>query len=167
MMLKVIIYAYTQQIFSSRQIAKALRENINFMWLSGMNQPDFRTINRFRGKIMKVVIEDVFYAVLEQLLEQGYVDLEKYFVDGTKLEANANRYSYVWRKNTERYKAQLQERIRGLLDEIDEIEAEEEAQYGDKDLEEVGEGKEINADELKKVAEKIDQKLKKIPKAKR
>jgi hypothetical protein len=116
---------------------------------------------------MKVVIEDVFYAVLEQLLEQGYVDLEKYFVDGTKLEANANRYSYVWRKNTERYKAQLQERIRGLLDEIDEIEAEEEAQYGDKDLEEVGEGKEINADELKKVAEKIDQKLKKIPKAKR
>ncbi len=49
MLLKVIIYAYTQRIFTSRQIAKALRENVNFMWLSGMNRPDFRTINRFRG----------------------------------------------------------------------------------------------------------------------
>jgi hypothetical protein len=137
------------------------------MWLSGMNQPDHRTINRFRGKVMKAVIEEVFYSVLEQLLDKGYIDLEKYFVDGTKLEANANRYSYVWRKNTERYKAQLQERIRGLLDEIDEIEAEEEAEYGDQDLEEVGEGKEINSEELKKVAERINQKLNKDPKNKK
>ena len=60
MMIKVIIYAYTQRTFSSRQIAKALRENINFMWLSGMNRPDHRTINRFRGKIMKAVIDEVF-----------------------------------------------------------------------------------------------------------
>lgn len=166
MMLKVIIYAYTQRIFSSRQIAKALRENINFMWLSGMNRPDFRTINRFRGKIMKAVIDEVFYEVIEQLIDQGYIDLEKYFVDGTKIEANANRYSYVWRKSTEKYKAQLQEKVRTLLDEIDELEAEEEAQYGDKDLEEVGEGKEIDSEELKEVAEKINQRLKNDPKNK-
>lgn len=166
MMLKVVIYAYTQRIFSSRQIAKALRENINFMWLSGMNRPDFRTINRFRGEIMKAVIDEVFYAVIEQLLDQGYIDLEKYFVDGTKIEANANRYSFVWRKSTERYKTQLQEKIRALLDEIDELEAEEEAQYGEKDLEEVGEGKEIDSEELKDVAEKINQRLKKDPKNK-
>ena len=107
MLVKVIVYGYTQRIFSSRQIAKALRENINFMWLSGMNRPDHRTINRFRGKIMKAVIDEVFYAVVEQLLEQGYIDLEKYFVDGTKIEANANKYSFVWRKSTERYKACL------------------------------------------------------------
>ena len=110
MLVKVIIYAYTQRIFSSRQIAKALRENINFMWLSEMNRPDHRTINRFRGKVMKAVIDEGFYAVVEQLLDQGYLDLEKYFIDGTKLEANANRYSFVWRKNTDRYKAQLQEK---------------------------------------------------------
>ena len=77
-------------------MAKALRENINFMWLSGMNRPDFRTINRFRGKIMKAVIDEVFYAVVEQLLDQGYINLEKYFIDGTKIEANANKYSFVW-----------------------------------------------------------------------
>ena len=166
MLVKVIIYAYTQRIFSSRLIAKALRENINFMWLSGMNRPDFRTINRFRGKIMKVVIDEVFYAVVEQLLEQGYIDLEKYFVDGTKIEANANKYSFVWRKSTEKYKASLQEKVRALLDEIDGLEAAEEAQYGDKDLEEVGEGKEIDSEKLKEVAEKINQKLRNDPKNK-
>jgi transposase len=166
MLVKVVIFAYTQRIFSSRQIAKALRENINFMWLSGMNQPDHRTINRFRGKVMKAVIDEVFYEVVEQLLDQGYIDLEKYFVDGTKIEANANRYSFVWRKSTEKYKAQLQEKVRKLLDEIDELEAEEEAQYGDKDLEEVGEGKEIDSEKLKEVAERINQKLKRDPKNK-
>lgn len=75
MLLKVIVYAYTQRAFSSRQIAKALRENIHFMWLSGMNQPDHRTINRFRGEVMKPVIDEVFYGVLEQLLDRGYIDL--------------------------------------------------------------------------------------------
>lgn len=48
MMLKVMIYSFSQKIYSSRQIAKALRENINFLWIAGGNKPDFRTINRFR-----------------------------------------------------------------------------------------------------------------------
>ena len=60
MMLKVYVYAYSQRVFSSRRIAKELRENINFMWLSGMSQPDFRTINRFRGEILKKAIDEVF-----------------------------------------------------------------------------------------------------------
>ena len=50
MLLKVIVYAYAEQIYSGRQIAKAVRENIPFMWISGGNRPDFRTINRFRGR---------------------------------------------------------------------------------------------------------------------
>lgn len=166
MLLKVMIYAYTQRTFSSRQIAKALRENINYLWLSGMNQPDHRTINRFRGEIMKSVVEEVFYGVIEQLLDRGYIDLERYFVDGTKIEANANKYSFVWRKSTEKNKARLQEKVRTLLKEIDEIEAVEEEAYGEKDLEEVGEGKEIDAEELKKAAERINEKLKKEPKNK-
>ena len=167
MLLKVMIYAYTQRTFSSRQIAKALRENINYLWLSGMNQPDHRTINRFRGEVMKSVVEEVFYGVIEQLLDRGYIDLERYFVDGTKIEANANRYSFVWRKSTEKYKAGLQRKVRALLDEIDEIEAAEEEAYGEKDLEEVGEGKGINAEELKKAVERINNKLKKEPKNKK
>lgn len=73
MMLKVLVYAYSQRIYSSRRIAKALREDITFMWLSGENTPDFRTINDFRGSRMKAVIDDVFTAVLEYLIENGYV----------------------------------------------------------------------------------------------
>ena len=94
-MLKVLVYAYTQRIYSSRQIAKALRENILFMWLSGRNQPDFRTLNDFRSKTMKPVIDQVFGAVVEYLVEEGYVQLEHYFLDGTKVEANANKHKVV------------------------------------------------------------------------
>lgn len=53
MMLKVLVYAYTQRINSSRQISKALQENVNFMWISGDKRPGFRTINRFWGNVMK------------------------------------------------------------------------------------------------------------------
>jgi transposase len=47
------------------------------MWLSEMNRPDFRTINRFREKIKKAAIDEEFYAVVEQFLEQGHINLEK------------------------------------------------------------------------------------------
>ena len=163
MLLKVIVYAYTQRVFSSRRIAKEIRENINYIWLSGMNRPDHRTINRFRGKVMKAVIGEVFYGVIEQLMEQGYVNLDSYFVDGTKIEANANRYTFVWKKSTEKNKAKLQEKVKQLLDEIDEIEDAEEEEYGDKDLEELGEGKEIDVEKLKEAARKINERLRQQP----
>lgn len=164
MMLKVLVYAYTQKVNSSRQIAKALRENVNFMWIRGGNRPDFRTINRFRGSVMKEGIETVFTEVLEYLLEGGYVKLENYFLDGTKIEANANKYSWVWAKSTAHYKQRLQEKIQELLKNIEqENEAEQEA-YGDEDLEELG-GKNkkggggINSDELQKRIQRLNERL--------
>lgn len=166
MLLKVLVYAYSQQTFSSRKIAKALRENIHYMWLSGMSQPDHRTINRFRGVVMKETVEEVFYGVVGQLYDLGYVDLEKYFVDGTKIEADASRYSFVWSKSTKKYAADLDKKVRKLLDEIEKIDEEEDALYGDKDYPEVGEGKTIDKEALKKAADKINQKLRKDPKNK-
>ena len=83
MMLKVMIYSFSQKTYSSRQIAKALRENINFMWIAGGNKPDFRTINRFRLD-MKDIIEDVFYEVVKLLIDKKYIKLQNYFLDGTK-----------------------------------------------------------------------------------
>jgi transposase len=77
MLTKVIIYAYTQRIYSSRQIAKAVRENVMFMWIAGRQRPDFRTINRFRSERMKAVLEKVFTAVLQSLAEEKYVKLEQ------------------------------------------------------------------------------------------
>ena len=73
MMLKVL--AYTQRIYTARKIAKALRENIYFMWISGKQTPNFRTINLFRSTIMKDIIDEVFVQVMELLLEEGLVHL--------------------------------------------------------------------------------------------
>mgnify|MGYP001168650846 FL=1 len=164
MMLKVLVYAYTQRVNSSRQIAKGLRENVNFMWISGNNRPDFRTINRFRSSVMKDGIEVVFGEVLQYLIEGGYVTLENYFLDGTKIEANANKYKWVWAKSTAKYKARLQEKIQELLNNIEqENDAEQEA-YGDKDLEEVGGdnkqgGGGIDSDALQKRIEHLNERL--------
>lgn len=85
MLLKVLVYGYICKIYSSRQLAKALRENIHFMWLAASNRPDFRTINHFRSSRLKQTVEEVFASLLEHLIELGYVKLEHYFVDGTKL----------------------------------------------------------------------------------
>lgn len=91
MMTKILVYAYTQRIYSSRQIAKALREQVPFMWLSGRQTPDFRTLNRFRGEHLKGLVDEIFAQVLQLLLEERLVTLEHYFLDGTKIEAAASR----------------------------------------------------------------------------
>lgn len=159
MLTKVLVYAYTQKIYSSRQIAKALRENIPFMWLAARQTPDFRTINRFRSQRMKGLIDDVFAAVLQLLIEEGYVTMEHYFLDGTKIEANANRYTFVWKKSTDRYQEKLQTQIRQLLTEIDEINQQEQKEYGERDLEELGEGQVITAAQLEETVSRLEQRL--------
>ncbi len=163
MMLKVLVYAYSQRIYSSRQMAKGLRENVYFMWISGHNRPDFRTINDFRGKTMKGIIQEVFREVLELLIEAGYVKLEEYFVDGTTIEANARKHSYVWAKNTKRYKEQLGKKVEELLEEVERVNEAEDEQYGDKDLAEMGEDAQIDAEKIKKKIEELNERLKKKP----
>lgn len=163
MLLKVLIYAYSQQIYSSRKIAKALRENIYFMWLSGNSHPDFHTINRFRGKVVKATITEIFAAVLTLLVEGGYVKLENYFVDGTKLEANASKYSFVWAKNTQRYKEQVQGKVAALLETIEQINAAEDAEYGQGDLPERGGSKPLDAAQLEAKINELNARLRQMP----
>lgn len=167
MMLKVLIYAYARQIYSSRQIANALRENIHFMWISAGNQPDFRTINRFRGEILKNCIQPVFTEVIVYLASRKLIRLERYFVDGTKIEANANKYSFVWKKSTDKYRADLEKKVKELFGEIDALNQAEDAEYGEKDLEEMGEESEIDSAELKELAQRLSEKLKKKPEDKK
>jgi transposase len=162
MLLKVLIYAYSQQIYSSRKIAKALRENIHFMWLSGNSHPDFHTINRFRGVVVKETIGEIFTAVLLILKEGGYIQLENYFVDGTKIEANANKYSFVWAKNTQRYKEQVQAKVSALLDEVEQLNAAEDAELGERDLPERGGGKPLDAAQLEARIQELNQRLRQL-----
>ena len=159
MMLKVLIYAYSQKIYSSRKIAKAIRENIPFMWLSGNNWPDFRTINRFRSTTMKDISEQIFASVLDMLIKDGYINYEQYFVDGTKIEANSNKYTFVWAKSTKRYKEQLEQKVKRLFEEIDELNALEDKEYEGFDLDEMGERSTLTAEKLEKRVRELNEKL--------
>lgn len=113
MLLKVLIYGYVTNIYSSRKLEAACRESIYFMWLSAMNYPDHNTINRFRGVRLKHALRQVFEQVVQLLAEEGLLSIDEIYTDGTKIEAYANKYTFVWKKsiqtNKEKMKKQLQE----------------------------------------------------------
>ena len=115
MLLKVLIYCYMTGTYSSRQIAKQCRENVNVMWLTGFQKPDFRTINTFRSEKLKDSIEEIFVSTVRLLNRKGYVSLEKYFVDGTKIESAANKYTFVWKKATEKNLSQDETAIATMM----------------------------------------------------
>lgn len=96
MLLKAIVYAYMSNIYSSRKIEEAIKSNIHFIWLCGNNEPDHNTINRFRSEKVATVLKDIFKQIVLLLAEEGLVSLKELYVDGTKIEANANRYTFVW-----------------------------------------------------------------------
>lgn len=159
MMLKVIIYAYATKNYSCRNIAAMLMQDITYMWLSGMQKPDFNTVNRFRSKYLKDVIEDVFSEVLMFLHEHDFIKFENYFIDGTKLEADARKYSHVWKSNTLRYKAAVQERVKALMTEIEQLNNDEDKLFNGQNLPMSGENTEISSKLVEELAQGITQKL--------
>ena len=126
MMLKVIIYAYMNNIYSCRRIEQSLKRDIHYIWLAGYEKPDFITINRFRNRV-KDEIDNVFTQLVLILAERGFVSLEVEYIDGTKIESKANRYTFVWKKTVVKNRAKLQQKIRALLGQIDEAIAQENA----------------------------------------
>ncbi len=149
MMLKVIIYSYLNNIYSSRKIEQALLDRISFMWLSGNQTPDHNTINRFRSTHLKEAIHQIFTQVVYMLVEMGYLSLEVLYVDGTKMESRANRYTFVWRKSVEKNKAKLEEKIRKVLEMIEEGIAQDNQPEDDPPLP-------IDSEELKRRIEQIN-----------
>ena len=119
MMLKVLVFAYLSNVYSSRRIEELLKRDICFMWLSGMRRPDFRTINYYRGKRLKEGFDAVFTQVVELLHEEGFVSLKVQYIDGTKIESVANKYTFVWRGSVEKYDARLKAKTAALLSQIE------------------------------------------------
>lgn len=114
MLLKILVYAYVNNTYSSRRMEAALKENIHFMWLAGMNKPDHNTLNRFRSERLKDVLKTVFGKVVELLVEAGHLDLREIYTDGTKLEAQANRYTFVWGNAIKNSKARIEQQLKEL-----------------------------------------------------
>lgn len=156
MMLKVIIYGYMNNLYSCRKIETALKRDIHFIWLAGYEQPDFNTINRFRNRV-KVEINEVFTQLVIVLAEKGFITLDVEYIDGTKIESKANKYTFVWRKSTEKNRTKLIGKINTLLEQIDESIAQENvnAEYEDR--------QDFTPTELKDIAEELNRSLENDP----
>lgn len=131
MMLKIILYAYMNNIYSCRKIEKAVQRDIHYIWLAAQERPDFVTINRFRNRV-KNDINNIFTQVVLVLADKGFITLDVEYIDGTKIESKANKYTFVWRKTVEKNRAKLQEKIRFLLGQIDDVIAQDKAAESNK-----------------------------------
>ena len=114
---RILIYGYMNKLYSSRDIERACNRDINFMWLlQGQKAPDHNTIARFRSERLEKCIDNLFNQLIIKLGEMQEVKFQNIFIDGTKIEANANKYTFVWKKATDKFENKLQEKIKVILE---------------------------------------------------
>lgn len=147
LLFKVIVYAYVCGIYSSRAIERACWDSICFRYLlEGHRPPDHNTISRFRSQHLPEVVEDLLHQMVQLLMVHGEISFEKsaVFIDGTKIEANAGRYTFIWKTRVTKSQMKLGEKIAKELPEL---------------LEKSGAGvrapKEITVQRLKKIRKQL------------
>lgn len=112
---KILVYGYQCGIYTTRKLEEACRYRIDFRWLLwDEDVPDHSTISRFRTGRCAEAVEDLFYQYVRYLEEQGETDHETVFIDGTKLESRAGRYTFVWRKSVEKQLARVKEKVQAV-----------------------------------------------------
>lgn len=108
---KILLFCYSEGIYSTRKIEKFSKYDLRAHYLlNGQAAPHFTSISRFRNNL-ETHVEGLLQQFVEVLIQDGHVDLENVFIDGTKIEAVANRYSFVWRKSVEKYLEKLRQRM--------------------------------------------------------
>jgi transposase len=121
-MFKILVYGIMDRKYSGRELERACRRDVNYMWLLGDEPaPSHDALTRFRSGQLAEVIEDLFYQLVRKLQEIGEIALVHLFVDGTKIEANANKYTFVWKKSTSKYQARLETKICEFIKEINRL----------------------------------------------
>ena len=116
---KIIAYGYMNRIYTSRDLERSCQRDINFMWLlEGAKAPDHNTLARFRSKRLNDVSELLFYDLVNLLQAHNEISGKNLFVDGTKIEANANKYSFVWKKSTVKHHEKLNVKINEAIQAI-------------------------------------------------
>lgn len=129
MMVKVLMYAVTKGIHSSRKIEKALHDDIGFRYLSANQQPDHWTISEFRRRHLKA-LGDLFLQSVQLAQKSGLVKLEQIAVDGTKIKANASKHSAMSYARMQKEEERLTRFINDYLEESERIDQEEDSLYG-------------------------------------
>ncbi|MBU5425808.1 IS1182 family transposase [Tissierella pigra] len=110
-MLKILVFAYINRKYSARDVEDACKYDLRFRWLLDNGKPpDHVAINRFRNKIYSFM-DEILHQLVNLLVEQGEIDLKSIYIDGTKIEANANKYTFVWKKSILKYQEKLMQKI--------------------------------------------------------
>lgn len=163
MMLKLLLCGYTQSAFSGRKIEDLTKDSLRMMWLAQGYEPSYRTINRFRtNPQMRELLKQCFIQFRCHLVEQKIIDTEALFIDGTKIEANANKFTFVWKKSIEKYKENLIQKSNQLYEELVEqkiipaIEREDEEQLTIEELSEIAVQLEETVEEITNKVEKTE-----------
>jgi transposase len=154
MMLKVLVYSYMTNTYSSRKMERALKENIHFMWLAGLQKPDHNTLARFRSGRLEGVLREVFSQVVLMLAGEGLIDLKVGYTDGTKLASRAGKYTFVWAKGIKTNKEKMKKQLTELLDRAKAV-AQEELKDLDTEV-----FKELDPEKVQQAVDRIDQALK-------
>ena len=120
-MLKTILFGFMDTGYASlRELEDRCRVNIRYMYLMDHETPSYRAFGYFINEEMNGKVEDIFRAVMEYIRKEDDVDLEHLYIDGSKFEANANKYTWVWKKSAEKFRYRLFAKITQLLDQINE-----------------------------------------------
>lgn len=129
MMTAVLLYAYTQGIYSSRRIAKACAERVDFMAVTGMQMPDFRTINKFRLRHLKA-LGGLFVQVLALCRQAGLVRLGHVALDGSKFKANASKHKAMSYARMRGQEARLRVEVDGWFERAEIVDSSEDDEFG-------------------------------------
>jgi len=156
MMLKLLFYGYAASIFSSRRIARALESDVAFIFLSGMQKPDFRTISDFRKNNLKE-LSNMFVQIVRLCRQLGLIELGHISLDSTIIEASANGGRFYDKEGLAKEEQKIQDRIKKLLDTAQKIDSKEDELYGP----------DLRGDELPKELSSRKERLKKIQEAKK
>lgn len=155
MLIKILVYSYMCNTFSGRKIERQLKENIIYMWLSGYSTPDFRTLNLFRSQRLNGDFESIFAQVVELIHREGLVTLDVQYIDGTKIESVANKYTFVWKGAVDTYDERLKTKVDAVLRQAEKVISSDEDQ--------ISTTTGMNADEFQRRVDNIVEKIEKVP----
>lgn len=120
-MLQLILFGFMENIRSLRQLAKACQVDIRFMYLSKGMKPSFMAFQRFIDTKLTESIDDIFYTINQFFIEKEKLNTDVIYVDGTKIEANAQKFSFVWKKAVLNFQNKLYIKIKKELQEIERV----------------------------------------------
>ena len=120
-MLKTVLFGFmTSGYCSLRELEDNCKVNLRFMYLMDRQTPSYRTFGYFINEVLQDSIEQIFYDINQAIFEEEHVDLQHIYIDGSKFEANANKYTWVWKKATEKSRYRLYDKITNLIEQMNE-----------------------------------------------